>query len=448
VDWVFPAWMLYVEYATQRIIETFQLTEEERSQLLDFRDTMKRLLLEAWIQAKEKLTSIYKAVVEGTYRIEGKRLYVPDGTWMYINEKTAPKVHIYGISAETCFPDILKLPHKKLELLQLGWRASDEGTTANQPAMGTSQPWQLFAWIATRPGTLYIHIGGVNLTRKGVSVILNMRAKDWKQKWSKDEAIDHVMNYLKLGEWTPIFTMWLGDGESRLNDVLYGRYKLVIASKQPWRLGPMAGRGAALIARGRKTFEKLREVAGTYGTLLDLLGSHKWVSVKLVTDDVFRATYKSKKKRYIDVLRKMYNTANDIINISNKRKTRSKIGKTVTIAGVEMSFCLWGRGSLFARRYVSDSKRALNIASRLETVGIAPNVLRSGHKFVVYVNMSDLLKLAEKDETIRTAMIMYLADKVKNGTPRQREIANRLMKEYPLFNRFIVGTDPYAQLRA
>jgi hypothetical protein len=28
VDWVFPAWMLYVEYATQRIIETFQLSEE------------------------------------------------------------------------------------------------------------------------------------------------------------------------------------------------------------------------------------------------------------------------------------------------------------------------------------------------------------------------------------------------------------------------------------
>jgi hypothetical protein len=69
VDWVFPAWMLYVEYATQRIVETFQLTEEEKRALLDFRDTMKRLLLEAWIQAKEKLTVLYKAVIEGTYRL-------------------------------------------------------------------------------------------------------------------------------------------------------------------------------------------------------------------------------------------------------------------------------------------------------------------------------------------------------------------------------------------
>ena len=47
VDWVFPAWMLYVEYATQKIIETFPLSEEEKRQLLDFRDTMTRLLREA-----------------------------------------------------------------------------------------------------------------------------------------------------------------------------------------------------------------------------------------------------------------------------------------------------------------------------------------------------------------------------------------------------------------
>jgi len=74
VDWVFPAWMLYVEYAAERIAETFPLSEEERRQLLDFRDTMKRFLLEAQRQAKEKLTALYKAVTEGTYRMERNRL--------------------------------------------------------------------------------------------------------------------------------------------------------------------------------------------------------------------------------------------------------------------------------------------------------------------------------------------------------------------------------------
>jgi hypothetical protein len=126
VDWVFPAWMLYVEYATQRIIETFQLTEEEKRQLLDFRDTLKRLLRKAWIQTKEKLTTLYKAVVEGTYRVEGNRLYASDGTWMYVREGLTPHIPIHGVSASAHFPDILKLPQEKLELFQLGWRASDE----------------------------------------------------------------------------------------------------------------------------------------------------------------------------------------------------------------------------------------------------------------------------------------------------------------------------------
>jgi hypothetical protein len=30
VGWVFPAWMLYVEYAVQKIAETFPLSEERR----------------------------------------------------------------------------------------------------------------------------------------------------------------------------------------------------------------------------------------------------------------------------------------------------------------------------------------------------------------------------------------------------------------------------------
>ncbi len=95
--------MLYVEYATQRIIETFQLSEEERSALLNFRNAMKRLLREAWTQAKEKLTALHKAVAEGTYRVEGNRLYAPDGTWIYIGGATS-RLKIHGVSASACFP--------------------------------------------------------------------------------------------------------------------------------------------------------------------------------------------------------------------------------------------------------------------------------------------------------------------------------------------------------
>ncbi len=40
MDWVFPGWMLYVEYATQKIAAMLQLSEEEKRQLLHFRETL------------------------------------------------------------------------------------------------------------------------------------------------------------------------------------------------------------------------------------------------------------------------------------------------------------------------------------------------------------------------------------------------------------------------
>jgi hypothetical protein len=166
VDWVFPGWMLYVEYATQEIMKTFPLSEEEKKQLFHFRDAMTRLLREAWMQTKEKLTTLYKAVAEGTYKAEGKRLYAPNGVWMYIGGAT-PHLKIHSVTSKARFPDLLKLPRERLELLQLGWRASDEGNNDDQPVMGTTQPWQVFAWTATRYGELYIYIASAFLTREG-----------------------------------------------------------------------------------------------------------------------------------------------------------------------------------------------------------------------------------------------------------------------------------------
>ena len=73
-----------VRRITQEIMKTFQLSEEEKRQLFGFRDALKRLLREAWAQAKEKLMALHKAVAEGTYRLEGNKLHAPDGTWMEV----------------------------------------------------------------------------------------------------------------------------------------------------------------------------------------------------------------------------------------------------------------------------------------------------------------------------------------------------------------------------
>ncbi|MFZ8840542.1 MAG: hypothetical protein ACO2PM_16820, partial [Pyrobaculum sp.] len=231
-DWTLPAWVVYVEYAVQKIAEMFQLSEEEKRQLLHFRDAMKQLLLEAQRQAKAKLTALYKAVVKGTYRVEGNKLYTPDGTWMYVRVGLTPHIPIRGVSVSARFPGVLKLPQVKLELFQLGWRASDEGRNKRQPYMGTTQPWQVFAWATARYGELYACVLSTNLTHEGVSIEVYIKAKSWRQRWSKDEAISLVADYLRRGEWTPMLTMWLGDGKARWRNILQSKYELLVATKE------------------------------------------------------------------------------------------------------------------------------------------------------------------------------------------------------------------------
>ena len=433
VDWVFPAWMLYVEYATQKIAETFPLSEEEKRWLFHFRDAMKRLLREAWMQTKEKLTTLYKAVVEGTYRVEGNKLYAPDGTWMYVRGDFAPRIIFHGVNASARFPDLLKLPRERLELLQLGWRASDEGKMRNQPYMGTTQPWQVFAWATVRYGELYTYVASTILTREGMGLEIRIKAKSWGQRWSKDEAVDLVASHLKHGEWVPLLTMWLGDGEARRREVLHGKYKVVVAAKEPWRLGISVGTRKALVASGREAFVKLRETAGAYGVLLDLLKAHKWIEVKLATDDDFRAAYKLKtEKRSIDRLREAHRQNNGEFSIEQFSQVGRQGRSAVVVAGVVMYLHLVD-SSLLARCYVRDVRRALAIAERLESAGLKPNVVKTDARYMVYITTADLLKLAEKDENIRRAVALYLAEKAKNGTPRQREIAEKILKRNPLF---------------
>jgi len=444
VDWVFPAWMLYVEYVTQEIMKTFQLSEEEMSQLFGFRDALKQMLREAWTQAKAKLTALYKAVVEGTYGLEGNKLYAPDGTWMYVREGSALHIIIRGVSASARFPDLLKLPLERLELLQLGWRASDEGKMRDQPYMGTTQPWQVFAWAAARYGMLRIHIDSVLLMREGVSVAINLRANSWRQRWSKDEAIGLVAENFRRGEWVHHLSVWLENGESKRKNVLRTEYQIVIVTKEPWRLGHSVGTRKALVASSREAFVKLREAAGVYGELLDLLKVHKWIYIKLATDDGFRAAYKLKtRKRGIDRIREAYRQNNGEFSIEQFSQVGRRGRSAVVVAGVVMRLHLVD-SSLLAKCYVRDVEKALAIAERLESAGPRPNVVPVSSCYMVYIATADLLKLAERDETIRRAVAHYLAEKAKNGTPRQKKIAEKILKRHPLYppNHLAVSSKP------
>ncbi len=70
---------------------------------------------------------------------------------------------------------------------------------------------------------------------------------------------------------------------AKLKKVLHDKYHLVIAAKESQKLGIDMGRRLALVTTGRESYLKLRESAGIYGVLLDVLRTHKWIDVKLAS---------------------------------------------------------------------------------------------------------------------------------------------------------------------
>jgi len=209
VDWVFPAWEIYIEYEARRIAEAFPLTEEERRALLGFGGIMKNLLQRAREQAKAKLASIRNAIDSNNYKLEGGRLHAPDGAWMHMGEE--PYIVIEGVDALVYFPDVMKLPREKLELFQLGWEVHEEEGEGGRPVYATADPALFLAWAAARFGELHVAVTRAILLRDGAAVEIRGVARSWRKRWSKKKAEKLVEKYARRGIMEPFFTMWLGE---------------------------------------------------------------------------------------------------------------------------------------------------------------------------------------------------------------------------------------------
>jgi len=135
-----------------------------------------------------------------------------------------------------------------------------------------------------------------------------------------------------------------------------------------------------------------------------------WTYIKLATDDGFRAAAKQNKKG-------------------------------ITVEGVVMHLRLVsGRGvSPLAEHYTRDLEKAHAAVDKLRAAGLRLNIVRSGPNYVVYIATTDLLKLAEEDDAVKKAVALYLAKKAKNGTPRQREIAEKILQRHPFFKPWLAA---------
>jgi hypothetical protein len=163
-------------------------------------------------------------------------------------------------------------------------------------------------------------------------------------------------------------------------------------------VGKSVGAEKVLATTGSEAFVKLREAAGVYGELLDLLKVHKWIIVKLAADDGIRAAYKLNRKRSVDILREAYKHNNSESSTGQFSETDIQWRGATVVADVVMYLHLHNNGgsSPFARRYVRNVEKALSVAERLESAGLRPNVIPADSYYMVHINTADLLKLAER----------------------------------------------------
>jgi hypothetical protein len=98
-------------------------------------------------------------------------------------------------------------------------------------------------------------------------------------------------------------------------------------------------------------------------------------------------------------------------------------------------------GALYAKRYIYNLDEALMYVERLRQIGIKTNIVHSSSGYAVYVSTTNLLELAKKNQIIRKTLAKYLIDKAKNGTPKQREAAIKLLNRHPFLTLIIEGQE-------
>jgi hypothetical protein len=176
--------------------------------------------------------------------------------------------------------------------LQAGWRASDEGDQKGSPKMGTTQPWQVFAWATVRYGHLRIYLSALNLNKTKPTIVWRITAKSWIQQWPKREGKKLAQKVAKLHP-IGMLAWYLGDGEKSNDSVRFSIENNDVSVRKD--MAPQ------MVQVAYQT---------SYGQLLDLLDCEKWTLLKqlepiqrpvyaTLLGRVFWITYKERRKRFL-----------------------------------------------------------------------------------------------------------------------------------------------------
>ncbi|MEM4651951.1 MAG: hypothetical protein QW086_09020, partial [Pyrobaculum sp.] len=296
-------------------------------------------------------------------------------------------------SVEVQIPRLL--PEEYVKRLHIGWLASDESRNPRDFAiMGTTQLWQLYAWLITKSGRIRIHTQNLVLRKEGMSTRPFAFSRDLRLiargstlsvaesgrviyqmplegRDIKTSVIRLVLKHLDAGDPLPLVVYYLGDGVVRSDRLI-----ISVSSK---RMHLFEGRDVSVDVKRQMVVFRLapelyaRAIAELYlsgvGVLLDVLHSHKWLAFKRLA-------------------------------------AQSLAGFQLAGRYVKLSLAkgLQGRVSFKTRE---EAERYAEAARReLEKLGIdsAPRVVRRGPSYDVVFDEKTLTRLAEVDEAVRLAI--------------------------------------------
>jgi hypothetical protein len=313
--------------------------------------------LRAFLEGDEKAVTIEQRRKVLHVRPAGESWFV--SAWLPSRGGWRFALHIHGVRGEAVFPDIVKWSPADLESAQAGWRASDEGCNwAGRPTMGTTHPWQVIAWSATRYGHLHIVIKGLHLNKRGPSIEWQLTAKGWVQQWhgpSGKRLAREIARANPLG----LLTLYLGDGRKHPEAFAVA----VGDSVEYYKIASVPG----IV---RKAYET------GYGKLLDVMGCDKWLELKRLTP-----------KR--DPVHAAFN------------------------GHIFWLYYSYSEGNFQARTVTKSEEKARECAQALAVLGVQTKIYRWLKKYwVVHLKGREVLKLAELLPGWRNAL-RELAEKRK-----------------------------------
>ncbi len=363
--------------------------------LFDALRAIAQRLGEAGVESVEKML---KTLEGGEFWLEatptGKAIKICGETCVSVDQRGVYAIALEVPLAEVQIPRLL--PEEYVKRLHIGWLASDESRDPRGFAiMGTTQLWQLYAWLITKSGRTRILAPGVVLKRRGASIKLATFPRDLRlvgggstlsvaengrviyqmpleSRDIKAFMIRLVLEHLDVGDPLPLVAYYLGDGV-----VSSDRLIISVSSK---RMHLFEGRGDVSVDVKRKMVVfrlapelYARAVAELYlsgvGVLFDVLHSHKWLAFKRLAVESLAGFQLA--GRYVKL-----SSANGLHGWVSF-KTRKE-----------------------AERYAEAARR------ELEKLGIdsAPEVVASGVYYQVVFDEKTLRRLAEVNAAVKLAI--------------------------------------------